>query len=395
MPDNLYRRGKIWWGRIQRGGAEHRRSLRTADKAEARRRLKAWGEDVAHAAFYGEARHTYREAVVRWDTEWLPGNVAPRTADRYRLSLKALDPHFAALYVDQITAKEIAKWVSRRKRDGVTNATVRRDLTALSTILTCCCAWAWREDNPAKAFDRNIIRERRDPILLPSDGTVLAVILEAPPMMGRLLLTLLQTGARLEEMGGLERRQMVLPRKQLAIEKTKGGRSRLVDLSDATVATLAAIPIGTKSGTAGTGRKVEIPWVFWHDDGRLEPNGIRIGPTRYVSLSSNLRKLIHAVLNPPPAKDEEPPEPFPVFRVHDLRHRFAVDWLRAGKDIYDLKLHLGHTSVKTTEIYLEYLARNPAQHHRFDHEWPFAKPLMELDYQTIAAYRPMAEAAVL
>lgn len=384
MPDNLYRRGKTWWGRLQRGGAEHRRSLRTADKAEARRRLQAWREEVSHAAFYGEARHTYRAAVVRWDTEWLPGNVAPRTADRYRLSLKALDPHFAGFDVDQITPKEIAKWVSRRKRDDVTNATVRRDLTALSTILRCCCAWGWRDDNPAKAFDRDIIRERRDPILLPSDGTILAVILRAPPMMGRLLLSLLQTGARLEEMGGLERRQMVLPRKQLAIEKAKGGRSRLITIPDATVATLAGTPPGTISGTD----KRPSPWVFWHED----EDGAAV---RYVSLSSNLRKLIGAALNPPPPKGEEPPPAFPVFRVHDLRHRFAVDWLRDGGDIYALSKHLGHTSVKTTEIYLAYLARNPAQEHRFDREWPFSKPLNELSYTDILTYRPAALAAVL
>jgi site-specific recombinase XerD len=395
MPDNLYRRGKIWWGRIHAGGSEHRRSLRTADRTEARKRLQEWREQIKHAAFYGEARHTYLAAVIRWNAEWLPGNVAPRTADRYRLSLKALDPHFNALFVDQITPKEIAKWVSRRKRDHVTNATIRRDLTALSTILMCCCGWGWRVDNPAKAYDRNLIRERRDPILLPTDGTILAVILKAPPMMGRLLLTLLQTGARLEEMGGLERRQMILPRKQIAVEKTKTATPRLIEISDATLATLTTISPGTVSGTAGTGRQTSVKWVFWHDDKRPGPDGKPIGPARYANLSSNLRKLIHAALNPPPPEGEPAPEPFPVFRVHDLRHRFAVDWLRAGKDIYDLKLHLGHTSVKTTEIYLKYLARNPAQHHRFDHEWPFAKPLMELDYQTIMAYRPMAKAAVL
>ena len=43
------------------------------------------------------------------------------------------------------------------------------------------------------------------------------------------------------------------------------------------------------------------------------------------------------------------------FRFHDLRHRHAVDWLKNGKSIYDLQLRLGHTSVKTTEIYLTYL----------------------------------------
>jgi integrase len=46
------------------------------------------------------------------------------------------------------------------------------------------------------------------------------------------------------------------------------------------------------------------------------------------------------------------------FRIHDLRHRFAVRWLQAGGDIYALKLHLGHSSVKTTEIYLQFVARD-------------------------------------
>ena len=44
------------------------------------------------------------------------------------------------------------------------------------------------------------------------------------------------------------------------------------------------------------------------------------------------------------------------FRFHDLRHRYAVDYLKAGGSIYDLQQHLGHSSVKTTEIYLDYLS---------------------------------------
>ncbi|WP_256138041.1 tyrosine-type recombinase/integrase, partial [Komagataeibacter swingsii] len=47
--------------------------------------------------------------------------------------------------------------------------------------------------------------------------------------------------------------------------------------------------------------------------------------------------------------------PFTRFRIHDLRHAFAIRWLKAGGDIYRLSRHLGHTSVKTTEIYLSAL----------------------------------------
>ena len=46
---------------------------------------------------------------------------------------------------------------------------------------------------------------------------------------------------------------------------------------------------------------------------------------------------------------------FRPFRFHDLRHRHAVDWLKAGRNIYDLQKGLGHSSIKTTEYHLEHL----------------------------------------
>ena len=47
------------------------------------------------------------------------------------------------------------------------------------------------------------------------------------------------------------------------------------------------------------------------------------------------------------------------FRCHDLRHKFAIDYLTAGGDIYELSRILGHSSVKTTEIYLAYAGTIP------------------------------------
>ena len=49
-----------------------------------------------------------------------------------------------------------------------------------------------------------------------------------------------------------------------------------------------------------------------------------------------------------------------TFTFHDLRHWYAVDYLRSGGSIYDLKWILGHTSIKTTERYLVYLS--PDEH---------------------------------
>jgi integrase/recombinase XerD len=52
------------------------------------------------------------------------------------------------------------------------------------------------------------------------------------------------------------------------------------------------------------------------------------------------------------AREKKAKRPFRRFRVPDFRHGFAIRSLRAGMDICSLSRHLGHTSVKTTEIYL-------------------------------------------
>ena len=45
---------------------------------------------------------------------------------------------------------------------------------------------------------------------------------------------------------------------------------------------------------------------------------------------------------------------------YDLRHLYAVETLRAGTSIYRVSQQLGHTSVKTTEIYLAHLTPEEA-----------------------------------
>src|SRR4051794_38949990 len=51
-----------------------------------------------------------------------------------------------------------------------------------------------------------------------------------------------------------------------------------------------------------------------------------------------------------------------VFRLHDLRHAYAIVSLVDDPTcIYRLSVHLGHTSVKTTEIYTRFLKGEGAQ----------------------------------
>jgi integrase/recombinase XerD len=45
---------------------------------------------------------------------------------------------------------------------------------------------------------------------------------------------------------------------------------------------------------------------------------------------------------------------FHSFRFRDLRHLHAVNWLKDGRSIYTLQQRLGHSSIKVTELYLQF-----------------------------------------
>ena len=63
---------------------------------------------------------------------------------RYLVSLGQLRGILDGLFVDEISAKAIAQ-IGRRA--GASNATRRRDITAVSVVLRWCVAQGWREDN--------------------------------------------------------------------------------------------------------------------------------------------------------------------------------------------------------------------------------------------------------
>lgn len=329
MPGNLYRRGATWYARIQVRGRDYRESLRTASIAVARGRLKAILEKAEHFRFHGESRHTWKEAVVEW-SKAAPDQVGPGTVKRYLVSLGQVRTFLDGLYVDEIGRKKIAEIA---RRPGVTNATRRRDLTAISSVLRWCVAQGWRDDNPARDWSREAIPERRDPIALPELAHIDLVIADAPGNFAKLIRWALVTGMREEECASLER-PMVNEKRKAADIKGKGNKRRSVPLDERA--------LGAYAGTvAYLGSRV----VFWHGAGE-----------RYMNVASRFAEITERVA----AKAQAERKSFRRFRFHDLRHRFAVDYLRGGGGIYDLQKILGHSSIKTTEIYLDFLTPEEA-----------------------------------
>jgi integrase/recombinase XerD len=124
---SVYRRGKVYWIRFQFAGQEHRRSARTASKAEAVAYERQIRKGFGRVARGGRQRRTYREAMERFLIEHCASlKAGPRV--RYISSAKAVHPLFKELYLDQIGRAQLAGFASTRRGAGVATATIRRDL---------------------------------------------------------------------------------------------------------------------------------------------------------------------------------------------------------------------------------------------------------------------------
>lgn len=327
-PKGCFWRGDVLWGRISVAGRETKWSLRTDDvRVAARRRKERRDREVARRVF-GDDRRTYAEAFVAWGAQ-IGRQVGASTAKRYASSLKQLEPWLLDLYLDEIDKPLMGEIIAGRLAAAVTIATVRRDLGALSSFCDFCEAQDWRPDNPALAALKRL-KERRDPIVLPALADIGFVVAHCPGNLAALTRFALLEGFRQDEIVRLDRRQVDHARRQVTLHLTKGRRARAVQLSEAGYACLRAVPLSLVGAV-----------VFWHSAG--EP--YRNVASRFVAIMRRATKAAKAA-----------GREFRPFRFHHLRHRYAVDFLKSGGNLYDLQQHLGHRSVKTTEeFYLDYL----------------------------------------
>jgi len=281
-------------------------------------------EKANGAARYGEDRKTWTVARTEW-TDHIAKHVAPTTAIRYDCSLDQIATYFAHRYIDEIERGDIME-MRKARQEKVSNATVRRDLQALSSLLEFSEFNGWRQGNPA-ALVLKRTKERRDPIMLPTEADYEFMRSRLSPTMAALMVAGRATGARISEITRISRTDLNARASTLTVIG-KGNKRRTVAIDADTVQVLSSLPASIKTKH------------LFHFDGEEAKNASFIfsKATRAARLAAQKAK-----------------RDFTGFRFHDLRHWFAVDWLRAGRSIYDLQQHLGHTSVSTTEIYLQFL----------------------------------------
>ncbi len=330
---NLYQRGGIWWLRASVDGVERRESLRTRDVKTARRIRDARIEAFTAAAFRGEKRVSWKEAVAAW-AEHEAVQIAPSTARRYAVSLLQCEP-FLEFVRRRRDRRKVHLSADRRATEargdpgdgpprpdgGLPGPRARRGRGLAGgqpdAVEEEAAQGAPRPDRPSRAGgDRG--RDRRSHAPLRRADPRRRAHRRTP---GR---------ARARDLAGLQ------PARRHARDHRQGKEAPHHPPRRSRGGTFSAQP-----RTLGAEQR-----IFCREGG--------LPFAQAASDFTHLRRQVEA-------QAEREGQPFRRFRFHDLRHLYAVEALRRGVGIYDLSKHLGHTSVKTTEIYLAFLTSDEAE----------------------------------
>jgi integrase/recombinase XerD len=361
--EHLYKRGEIWWFRCTVNFKEYRESLRCSDVKVARKRRDARLAEIEGAVRFGEVTHTWEEAVTQW-AEYAIGQISRTTAKRYAVSLKQVYPMLSGKSISTVSGKDIQTLVEHRRRNGATPATVRRDLTAISRVLEYAEALGWREGNPTLS-KRKLLRERRDPISLPTTLDIEAMTQASSPRFSALITAALLTGCRQDELTSLTWKQFQ-PKTGTLEVIGKGNKRRTIQLSEAATAHLdgtvrvlgSDLIFCTPQGT----KWIDPASYFVKIRDRVLMEATRIDAYRKGWRKKNWKKNMPLEEVERRVGKFEDLKKFKPFRFHDLRHLWAVEALRGGMGLYALSKHLGHTSVSVTErVYLAFLTPEEAE----------------------------------
>ena len=337
----IYKRGKTWWGRVQRGGQEFRESLQTRSESVARKRLRQWLDRLEAAAWGEKPLVTLNEIADRFIREHLP-NIRHQSARRYGVSLAHLDRELGHMMLNTIGSAQLVEFETARRSAGVSAPTIRRDLACLSSLFGFAIEREIVDVNPVSAFLKRArkrgLRESEARTRYLSHAEELALIAEAgrrampaagkpdrrrfkgprnDMMLSAAIVVALNSGLRLREQLDMTWEDIDLARKvaRVAAARAKGRKTREVVLLDPAVSVLRAIP-----------RHIKSRFVFWHRDGarfRHFDRGFKVAARR--------AKIVD-------------------LRWHDLRRTHGCRLLQdQGWSVEMVQAQLGHQSVTQTQ----------------------------------------------
>ena len=235
-----------------------------------------------------------------------------RAHEKKKNRLVILKRHFSSLPIDSLTPQHIDKFVSSRRKEGVKNRTINRDLGVLAHMYEWAIKRGYLEVNPVNKVERleevEWVGERPDESVLDS------IFSQFPATMVPVFTFLRETGCRRGEAISLNRSQIDIARFQVVFHSnTKNGKSRQVPLTERALWAISQMP---KHGET----------IFYHPGTLKRWTG--------DTLDYRWEKAREAVGS--------------GLRVHDLRHAFGIKLAEEGCPMHYISEVMGHHSIDFT-----------------------------------------------
>jgi site-specific recombinase XerD len=256
---------------------------------------------------------------------------AKRSIDSYVKAVMQLQ-RFCNKPLSGITANDLREYWLTCKRDyGWCDATLRISYSGIKHFFSTTLVRKWKILNEVK-----FKRQQSLPTVL-GTGEVRRIICALPTLQSKVFyLALYSLGLRLNECKTLKVSDIDSERMVVHIRNSKGAKDRVLPLSDVTVRGLKAYYSTHRNPT----------WIFpalGHNNGRnsdsakdcVSSNGVQ-GALRRTVKKLGIRKHVHP---------------------HVFRHSFATHLVEMNVPIVHIQKLLGHTDIKSTEIYLHVTTR--------------------------------------
>jgi integrase len=224
---SIYKRGRIFQSNIVLDGARHQQSLKTSNRRQAEAIEQKIREELINKRF----RLPQVDLDITFGQLALKFLASPAATKYHQERIRQVLTALAETRVCDLTRGDLAAYRATRTGDGVTDATVNRDLSVLRRVIN----WAVDEgiipQNPLGRIRMARERRVRRSIMQPSEEDML--IQHAPEHLKRMIVCALDTGMRRGEITSQRWEDVDFPQNVLYVthSKTPEGESREIPLT--------------------------------------------------------------------------------------------------------------------------------------------------------------------
>src|SRR5208283_1420046 len=233
VGENLYRHtpSENYYALLKRGGKQFRRSLKTNDRALARRRLVDLRRKIGNLTLTDTRNANFKALADSW-LEGIRHALKPATIMRRKICIKGLARFFNSVPIRNISSTQCDKWLERRGNTLSASSFVQ-ELDTLRLILDHAVKRGLLLDNPALSIKRRKIVTKK--IVIPTREqfqSIIAAIRDQDRVFGTqgkgrsgadLLELLAYSGCRLREATELHWKDVDLDRNCITVAGGEGG----------------------------------------------------------------------------------------------------------------------------------------------------------------------------